>query len=97
MQIICPACGKIALSAVVHTCDRCGCDLSTLRDIRLAANALLREAKFALADGDGHDALAYATRSWTLVHSAVTASVACLAAAALGDPALLARWRRRLD
>ena len=97
MQILCPACGKIAVSAAVPTCDRCGCDLSMLRDIRLAANALLREAKFALADGDGQDALAYATRSWTLVHSAVTANVACLAAAVLGDSALLARWRRRLN
>ncbi len=97
MQINCPACGKSVVSAAVHTCDRCGCDLSTLRDIRLAAIALLREAKLALADGDGHDALAYATRSWTLVHSAVTANVACLAAAVLGEPALLARWRRRLN
>ena len=97
MQITCPACGKAAVSPTIHSCDRCGCDLSTLREILLAANALLGAAKSALAGGDGHDALAFATRSWTLVHRPVTAHVGCLAAAVLGDPASLARWRRRLN
>ena len=97
MQITCPACGKAAVSTAVHSCDRCGCDLSTLREIRRAANALLGEAKSALAGGDGLAALAFATRSWTLVHRPVTAHVGCLAAAVLEDPASLARWRRRLN
>ena len=70
-----------------------GADLSLLRDTLLAAAALLHLAKATLASGRYDDALAYATRSWSLKRDPLCAEVACLAAAACGQAGTLARWR----
>lgn len=77
MQVPCPACGKATVSAFVAdlACDRCGCDLSRLRDILLAAAARLRLARSALATGEYDAALAYAGESWSLAHNPLCADV----------------------
>ena len=97
MRLACPACGKQHPSAITAapTCDRCGCDLSELRAVLGAAAALLRQARAALRRGDWEDALWYASRSWTLEKDPRSVSVACLAAAALGEVTTLERWRGR--
>ena len=98
MQLSCPACGKKTLTtrAADLTCDRCGCDLSRLRDVLDAAVRFLQSARLALRRGEYDDALASADRSWALVHNPLCAGVACLAASSSGDAGALARWRRRL-
>lgn len=98
MQIVCPACGKTMLlrPGGTGTCDRCGCDLSSLRDIQAAAAGLLMLAKEALVAGEHHAALEYADRSWSMVRGGQSASVACLAASALGAGEALALWRARV-
>ena len=95
MPFSCPACGKKTETALASalSCERCGCDLSLLRDTLLAAAALLHLAKATLASGRYDDALAYATRSWSLKRDPLCAEVACLAAAACGQAGTLARWR----
>lgn len=99
MQIVCPACGKTSTSppTAVYACERCGADLSRLRDIQQSATVLLVRAKSALTRGQCHDALAYAAQSWSLVRHSSCAAVASLAAAALGDSVMVARWRGRLE
>ena len=95
MPLVCPACGKRYESTVVPACDRCGCDLSRLQEIVLAAAALLRMAKAAFERGDWHAGQSFAERSWELAHSEQAAGAVCLAAAALSDGATLEEWRRR--
>lgn len=105
VRIVCPACGKKAASDLaaidavlaVLACDRCGCDLSALRDIRLAAAANLRLAKSALERREWDEALGFAARSWTLARGEASVAAACLAAAARGDAATLNRWQRRSE
>ncbi|PYJ07631.1 MAG: hypothetical protein DME25_03430 [Verrucomicrobia bacterium] len=93
MAIPCPACGKPNELDGGHDCARCGCDLSMLRAIVASAVAHLGRAKEQLRQRDWSAALAHAERSWELLHTPHSARVACLAAAAMGDPAGLARWR----
>ena len=97
MRLACPACSKQHPSSIAAApmCDRCGCDLSELRGVLNAATALLGQARAALRRGDWEDALTYASRSWTLENDPRSVSVACLAAAALGEAATLERWRGR--
>lgn len=97
MQLSCPACGKKTMTTrdAEMTCDRCGCDLSTLREILAAAGRLLHSARIALVHGKYGDALLSAQSSWELVHNPLCVHLACIAAFASGDADGLARWRKR--
>lgn len=76
-------------------CQRCGCVLSRLHEIAAAAGARLLAARRSLANGDWPDALRQAGRSWRLCHSAESARLAFVAAAAVGETACALRWRER--
>lgn len=97
MRVSCPACGKTMVAALAAdvACDRCGCDLSRLRDILVAAAARLQLARSALATGEYEVALSYADESWSLAHNPLCVDVACLAASAGGYVGDLVRWQRR--
>lgn len=93
MPIVCPACNKA--NQTEAACQRCGCDLARLHEIGDAAAACLGGATAALAERDWSAAHAAAGRSWRLRHTAESARIAFLAAAALGDTARALRWRDR--
>jgi len=93
MPINCPACGKAGQTE--PACQRCGCDLSRLHEIAGAAGARQLAAHRSLANGDWADALRQAEQSWRLCHSAESAQLAFLAAAAVGETACALRWRER--
>ena len=93
MPIVCPACNKA--NQTEAACQRCGCDLARLHGLADAAAACLDGATAALADGDWPAALTAAGRSWRLRHTAESARVAFLAAAATGETARALRWRER--
>jgi len=93
VPIACPACNKA--NQTEAACQRCGCDLARLHEIRAAAVACLGGATAALADGDWTAALSAAARSWRLRHTAESARIAFLAAAAAGDTARTLHWRQR--
>ena len=93
MPITCPACNKASQSGAA--CQRCGCDLARLHEIVAAATTHLAGAAAALAARAWSAALAAAGRSWRLRHTAESARIAFLAAAATGDTARAMRWRDR--
>jgi hypothetical protein len=93
MAIACPACKKADQTETA--CQRCGCDLTRLHDIVVAAGKRLGAAHTALECRDWAGALTQATRSWRLLHTAESAQVAFLAAAASGESASALRWRER--
>ena len=93
MPITCPACNKASQSGAA--CQRCGCDLARLHQIVEAAATHLEGAATALAECDWSAALTAAGRSWRLRHTAESARIIFLAAAAAGDTARALRWRHR--
>lgn len=94
MAIACPACNKA--NQTEPSCQRCGCDLTSLHEIEWRAQSSLAAAATALARRDWTQALNHAERSWELQHGLVSAQLASLAAAALGDAPRLSRWRGRV-
>lgn len=93
MNVTCPACNKPGQTE--PACPRCGCDLSQLHAILRTATARLADAQTALTRHDCQGALARSEHSWLLLHSAQSAQLAFLAAAALGDTPRALAWRRR--
>jgi hypothetical protein len=95
MEISCPACGKTSDVGASTSCPRCACDLGPLA--RVVAGALwhLQTGRAKLRSAEWEAAFDHAERSWSLVHSARAASVACLAAAALGETRVALLWHRR--
>lgn len=93
MAIACPACKKADQTETA--CQRCGCDLTRMHDVVAAAGKRLGAAHTALARRDWLAALKQATHSWRLLHTAESAQVAFLAAAAGGDGSRALRWRER--
>ena len=93
MAITCPACNKAGQTDA--TCQRCGCDLARLHEIVDAAAGRLVRAHAALAARDWRGALAEAECSWGLLHTAESAQLAWVAAAAAGDTPRALRWRGR--
>ena len=93
MPIACPACNKA--NQTEAACQRCGCDLARLHEIRAAAVACLGGATAALTHCDWPAALSAAAHSWRLRHTVESARIAFLAAAAAGDAARALRWRQR--
>jgi hypothetical protein len=93
MAIACPACNKAGQTDAA--CQRCGCDLTRLHGIVAAAATRLAGAAAALEHRDWPGALAEAERSWRLLHTAESAQLAWVAAAACGDTARALRWRER--
>lgn len=93
MSLTCPACNKAAQAEAA--CVRCGCDLSRLRAVLVAAASRLDAARVSLAARDWPGALADAQRSWRLHHTPEAARVAFCAAAAAGDTARAIAWHER--
>ena len=93
MPITCPTCSKASQSGAV--CQRCGCDLARLHQIVEAAATHLDGAAAALAERDWSTALTAARSSWRLRHTAESARIIFLAAAATGDTARALHWRQR--
>ncbi len=98
MQLACPACGKRNdLETGGTQCPRCGSDLADLARISIAAGWHLAIAARCLRHQDSTAALAHAEQSWSLRHSAFSARLAFLAAAALGDAERALLWRHRAN
>jgi hypothetical protein len=97
MPLTCPACRKYnqVVSATSASCLRCGCDLSRLRHVQLAAIEHRRAATQALRLGQWADALDCAERAWWLLQDPRAARLAALASAALGQTETLLTWRHR--
>jgi hypothetical protein len=91
--LACPACNKSGL--IADACPRCGCDLTSLRQIDHAAASFLCAAVEALSARQWQEALMLAARAWNLRHSAPAARIAFLAAGALGIAGQASRWRQR--
>ena len=83
MPITCPACNKAGQTDAA--CQRCGCELTHLHEIVAAAATRLARAHAALTNRDWSGALADAEGSWDLLHTAESARLAWVAAAAVGD------------
>ena len=97
MRLTCPACRKLnePTDLAAATCTRCGCDLSMLGAVRLAAAQSARAALRALRCRDWSLALEHAQHSWSLQNSPEAARLAALACGALGRIEPLLSWRRR--
>ena len=95
MPLTCPACHKANQTASI--CQRCGCDLSTLQEIEIAAATRFYEAHTALTRSDWPTALALAESSWRLRHRVATARLAYLAAIGCGNFSQAFRWRERVN
>lgn len=97
MRLTCPACRKVNEPAdlAAATCTRCGCDLSMLAAVGVAAVQSARAALHALRCRDWSLALEHAQRSWSLQNSPEAARLAALACGALGQVKPLLTWRRR--
>lgn len=96
MELNCPACNKTNVDTAC-ACARCGCELTVLWSIKIAAAQHLGHASAALVRGDPAPALAHATRSWELLQSAAAAATAAAAAASLGDLEMMELWRYRFS
>ena len=97
MVLICPACRKANETEAASSCARCGCDLSALASLMLAAASRLADAGECLRNRQWQQALEGAEESWTWRHTPSAARVAFLAAAALGDTRRAFHWRNRVD
>lgn len=97
MQLTCPACRKRneSVKDTNPACSRCGCDLSRLRAVQLAAAQARHTAALALRLGRWADALDHAERAWRLFHHPHAAQLAALASGALGDTGTVLLWRHR--
>lgn len=93
MELTCPACNKAGQTGAA--CQRCGCELSRLQSIAMAAAMRLEAALAALEACDWLSALDEATASWGLHRSPAAARVAFLAAAAGADHRRALSWRER--
>jgi len=97
MALACPACRKLNefFDSTSSPCTQCGCDLSRLRAVGLAAAQSQNAAAISLRFRDWPGALKHAERSWSLLNTTQAARLAALAGAALGQSEALLVWRRR--
>jgi hypothetical protein len=92
MEIICPSCNKANRSDV---CERCGCELATLFQIRHAAAAQLSSAAQHLRTSSPREAGEAALQAWELHHTPEAAHLGFLAAVARGDVKVALQWLQR--
>ena len=97
MVLTCPACRKPNETDETVQCARCGCDLSALASLLIAAASRLAEAGQYLRNRQWRQALDRAEESWGWRHTPVAARIAFLAAAALGETSRAFWWRDRVD
>ncbi|MBX3744091.1 MAG: hypothetical protein KF833_02175 [Verrucomicrobiae bacterium] len=95
MVIRCPACNKTGQAEA--RCARCGCELTELRRIAVAARVHWRMGMEALRQGVWTEALDRAGRSWAMRHSADAARLGFLAAGAAGDSVAACQWHARAE
>ncbi|HEY5892129.1 MAG TPA: hypothetical protein VIT91_02765 [Chthoniobacterales bacterium] len=84
MTIRCPACGKSSDAA--EQCPRCGCELTALREVSVAAAWHRTQACVNLAEHHMEAALRHAAISWDLRHTLEAARIAVAAAVASRSP-----------
>ncbi len=93
ISLVCPACNKPGQTG--SACQRCGCDLTALRSVRLAAETCLARARGFLRDRRWDEARREAESSWALYHSPEAAQMAFALTAALRDTESALRWHQR--
>lgn len=92
MEIICPSCNKANRT---DACERCGCELATLFQIRHAAAAQLSAAARHLRASSPAEAGEAALQAWELHHTPEAARLGFLAGVARGDFEVALQWLQR--
>ncbi len=94
MEIKCPACKKV--NSISYICERCGCDLSFLREIFDISLYELWLGVDKLKKGNGVEALRHAKKSWHLKKNDDAAKLAFMACLLLRDFIDASAWYHRL-